>query len=329
MPRRTPYRDFENLVDLLEQFDAGETITRTFICERYGVREACAYRMMDFLEAMRGDSVITSRHNRSKALRRKPDAPGDLSRATLLKLAEMAVTPMLGTDTHRRLLSLYQTERRQLDPQQAELLVRLEWALHHRARPALPSAPGTLDRWIDALQHHRHVHLRYQRQDGEEHEYIIEPLTLLLHRDLIYLRARRTETNQVRTFVLDGVLSCDVLDTTFPPPTPDEVDPGRVFRRAFGIWLPEHTTNEPVKLEVRGPVLHRLRRRPVHPSQRIVVGHGGWCRVELDVDPCPELLGWVLSALPDVRVQGPETLRHSVRRTLDEARAAHGDPHPS
>ena len=194
-----------------------------------------------------------------------------------------------------------------------------------------------LDRKLVALPEHRKDHSRdndvleevltavinehvatahYARVNGPTKEYRLHPLSLVVYKQSLYLFARDVEANlQIKTFALDRFRHFSANKREHFD-YPEEYDPSQQFADAFGI-----ISGEPVDIALR---FHRrvapyIRERIWHRSQELHPQRDGGLRMTMRVAVQPELVSWVLSFGPDVRVEAPIELHEKIRRLHREA----------
>lgn len=321
MPQAASDHRCVDLVSLVDAFDRGEAITADWIQDRFGIQQPAAYRMMGLLRKVREGRFRAHRVQRRNTLTPLDLPKGDLDRAVALLLASRSLELLRGTEVHRHLVSLLDSERARLRSSGLEALERLEW------RVGIPSAgPAITDvhragfsHWLDGILNRRVIRMRYRRRDGREDGYEVEPWGLVLKDRLPQLVARKRDAVRPRLFRLERILWSEVTPQAFRPPTRAASDTTQLFARAFGTWLPEDPTGCPVRLLVRDSLARRLHDEPAHPSQRMGAAVDGWTPLEFDVDVCPDLEAWLLGHCPDVRVVGPPCLAARLVQRLRDA----------
>lgn len=194
-----------------------------------------------------------------------------------------------------------------------------------------------LDRKLVALPEHRKDHSRdndvleevltavinehvatahYARVNGPTKEYRLHPLSLVVYKQSLYLFARDVEANsQIKTFALDRFRHFSANKREHFE-YPEDYDPEQQYTDAFGI-----ISGEPVDVALR---FHRrvapyIRERIWHRSQDLQPQRDGGLRLTMKVAVQPELVAWVLSFGPDVRVEAPNELQEKIRRLHREA----------
>lgn len=193
-----------------------------------------------------------------------------------------------------------------------------------------------LDRKLVALPEHRKDHARdndvleevlnavvneqvatahYARVNGPTKEYKLHPLSLVVYKQSLYLFAYDQDAEQIKTFALDRFRHFTVNKREHFE-YPEDYDPAKHYEHAFGIM-----NGEPVEVCLR---FHRraapyIRERIWHHSQELHPQRDGGVRLTMQVALQHELLQWVLSFGPDVRVEAPPELTDKIRRLHREA----------
>lgn len=194
-----------------------------------------------------------------------------------------------------------------------------------------------LDRKLVALPEHRKDHSRdndvleevltavinehvatahYARVNGPTKEYRLHPLSLVVYKQSLYLFARDVEASgQIKTFALDRFRHFSANKREHFE-YPEDYDPEAQYADAFGIM-----NGEPVEVILR---FHRrvapyVRERIWHRSQELSSLRDGSVRLSMRVAVQPELVSWVLSFGPDLRVEAPVELHEKIRRLHREA----------
>ncbi len=172
---------------------------------------------------------------------------------------------------------------------------------------------------ISALVLEKTVHVRYRGWNGTKE---LEPLTLMVYKEGLYLIARKGEGQPA--FVLSVPLIEDVeLGRPFTPP--DDWDPARYRGERFGMF-PGETTD--VSLRCHPKLRNYLETRIWGEDQRVEETVEGDVRFHLRTTLSPEFVSWVCAFGPDVLVESPAELRDDVcarmRAALERYQAAGG-----
>jgi len=146
----------------------------------------------------------------------------------------------------------------------------------------------------------------------------VEPLTLLTHKQGLYLLARERGEERVLTFAVDRIASFDAGTETFDYPS--GYSPQQQTEGAFG--LVSGKDRHKVVLEFTAAVAQLVVERRFHPSQKARRAASGGVILEMTLgNLSAELLSFVLSYGPDVRVVQPPALQAQAARAHKVAAA--------
>ena len=180
-----------------------------------------------------------------------------------------------------------------------------------------------IDEVLSAVVYQNPAAAFYAKVGGTTRRYDLEPLTLAIYKQGLYLFARDTGAEgRIKTFAIDRFRSFrrargEHFDY------PDDYDPHSLFSDAFGII---GGTPRTVTLRFHRRVAPYIQERVWHPSQELQALPDSSLRLTMQVGVGPELESWVMSFGPDVHVEAPDELADRVRRR--HAEAARG-PDPS
>lgn len=169
--------------------------------------------------------------------------------------------------------------------------------------------PELLDEIVSALLYSNPADAEYRAPRGVGKVYRLEPLTLAIYRQGLYLFARDTAEGRVKSFAVERFVRFSRLRRErFSYPA--DYEPRAVFADSFGI-----TGGPPVELAaVFSPaVAPFVRERRWHHSQAVQVLPDGGLRLRLQVANTPELREWLLGFGPDVLVEAPVELADWLR----------------
>jgi predicted DNA-binding transcriptional regulator YafY len=180
------------------------------------------------------------------------------------------------------------------------------------------------DEILSALLYRNPVDARYRRARGVPKDYVLEPFTIAIYRQGLYLFARDVEEDRVKTFAIERFLSfARRRKEKFE--RPQAWDPRDFVADAFGI-----TVGRPQTVVVRfsEEVAEFIRERCWHQSQVFADLAGGGVRMTIRCAITPELKQWILGFGADARVEEPAELRDEIRDTLVSAAAHYQDEGP-
>jgi len=167
-----------------------------------------------------------------------------------------------------------------------------------------------------ALLYQYRCRLRYTPPHRVTEEYLFDPYTLLFFSNSLYLGGYAHNRQALRLFLLDRLESVEVLEERFE--VPEEYGPEDLTGSAFGL-----IEGESFELQVRfgAEVAHLVRERLWHPSQSLVEQPDGSLLLTLQASGEKEILAWLYSYLPHVRVLAPGHLAEAFQQGLANALA--------
>ncbi len=177
-----------------------------------------------------------------------------------------------------------------------------------------------LDEILTALLRQNPARALYARVAGPTRAYHLHPYTLGVYRQGLYLFAWDVDDEKVKTFAIDRFRAFH-RDRKLHFDYPEGYAPHDVVADSFGIIGGPLTD---VRLRFRKAAAPYIRERRWHPSQRVEDGPDGSAILHMQVGRSYELLSWILSFGPDVRVESPEDLALQVQHL--HTQAARGGP---
>jgi predicted DNA-binding transcriptional regulator YafY len=188
-----------------------------------------------------------------------------------------------------------------------------------------------LPKIVDALIRQHVLAVRYYGVDGGGKDHRLEPYTLAMYREGLYLIGRTDRGDHVTRLAVERIDSAEpLLDESGEPVTftyPAGYSPDTHFEGQFGLMDGDQVD---VEIEIQNAETDaRLSDRRIHPTQKIVGrtprrGRPYEKRVlQMKVRGTRELKNWVLTWTPYVRVVKPEALRAEVHAALAEGMRLH------
>lgn len=177
------------------------------------------------------------------------------------------------------------------------------------------------DPWIwesiaKALSAGETLEAEYTKFNGETAAYLLDPYHLIAYHGDWYLLAYHHRRERVATFALSRIRGVRSTGSLFE--ARDDFDPDAWLRRGFGIAGGEKPIK--VRLLFSPGVATYIRERTWHPSQETIDRQDGSVELRLETTGWKELVRFVLSWQPDVRILAPRKLRDRVdekmRRSL-------------
>ena len=156
------------------------------------------------------------------------------------------------------------------------------------------------------------IRATYQTFDGRVADYELHPFHLLAYHGNWYLMAWNMEKERVATFALSRFRRIAATGQAFTRPV--EFSPETYARQAFGIV----GGGEPLKVRLlfEPKLAVYITERQWHPSQEFRARTEGRVEMRLETTGRKELVRWILSWMPDVKVLAPKSLRDRIDEKL-------------
>jgi proteasome accessory factor B len=173
---------------------------------------------------------------------------------------------------------------------------------------------------LGGLMRDQLVRIRYRRPDGKLTTHVVEPLTLLLYREALYLIANSRTSKTARTrFAVDRITSATWLkgeDFDYP----EDYDPAQVLDGAFGLTSGD---TENVEILFEPDQARYVMERDWHPTQKFKKLPDGRVRMTMTVSGTQDVLLWLVGHTGTFEVVSPPRLRDDVKARLEAAKKAH------
>jgi len=158
------------------------------------------------------------------------------------------------------------------------------------------------------------IRAEYQTFTGRHSRYDLHPYHLLAYHGNWYVLARNVEKDQVETFALSRFRRIEPGSGRFTRPA--EFNPETFARQAFGIVGGE----EPIKVRLlfEPKLAVYITERQWHPTQEFRTRTDGRIEMRLETTGRKELIRWVLSWMPDVKVLAPKSLHDRIVEKLQD-----------
>ncbi len=174
-----------------------------------------------------------------------------------------------------------------------------------------------------ALLKQQRCKLHYRPAQRRRSSYLVDPYTLLFFKNALYIGGYAHNRKALRLFAVERIETLEILDERFE--VPEDYRSESLTGTAFG--LVDEGESLPVRLAFDAAVAHLIRERIWHPSQQIEKTADGGLILSFAASGEKEILSWVYSFIPHVRVLGPESLRQKfvdgLTRSLEfQAKAA-------
>ena len=171
---------------------------------------------------------------------------------------------------------------------------------------------------IEAIQENVELIIDYQRYEGHNETFHIQPYALKVYNRHWYVLGFLKEQNAIRQVALDRILTLNKTLKHFT--LPDGFDARKYYAHTVGIFVNEELKPEKVRIRVYGKQVEYMRALPLHRSQEEVLTKiNQFSEFEYKVCLTPELTTQLLSFGERVEVLSPPELRDEIKRRLKEA----------
>lgn len=162
------------------------------------------------------------------------------------------------------------------------------------------------------------VRMTYRKFNGETKTYTVEPYHLFAYHGNWYLLARRDDTDKKwSTFAISRIQSLTGTGITFK--AEPGFDPKERIRQAFGISQGEKPFK--VRLLFASTIATYIEERIWHPSQEMKRREDGSLEMAFETTGWKELVRWILSWQPDVKVLSPNRLQERIELKMRQGLA--------
>lgn len=156
-----------------------------------------------------------------------------------------------------------------------------------------------------ALLKQRQIEISYRPAKRKSETYRVDPYTLLFFKNALYLGGYAHNRQALRLFAIERIESLQLLPERFE--VPDDYEAGALTGAAFGLI--DDGALQRIELLFDREVAHLVQERIWHPEQQLELNNDGSLLLRFDAAGDKEILAWIYSFVPHVRVLAPESLR--------------------
>ncbi len=160
----------------------------------------------------------------------------------------------------------------------------------------------------------------YQKFDGQCGWYELEPYHMISYRGNWYVLARDLAKERMATYPMSRLRTVDGTGRYFVIPRGFKVTDH--VETTFGIIRGDEVMD--VRLVFAPKVATYVKERVWHPSQKIIERRDGGIELRMKTAGWKELVRWILSWQPDVKVLAPAKLRKRITEKIQQAYAMGG-----
>lgn len=226
-----------------------------------------------------------------------------------------------GTDLHNQLSIVIGKLFEGASPQTRQQLSQLgkKLAIVHHGPKSYRAQAEVLDDLLSALLYDELVDLWYRPPGQKARHHLVEPLTLLLYREALYLLCHSRTREERRIFAVDRITKSERRrgeKFTYPA----DHSPEGVLDGCFGLM-----GGEPVEVEILfdAAQAHYVRERRWHPTQTFEDLPDGRVRMRMRVSGEADVALWLLGHTGTAEVVAPRELREQVRAASKKALQQH------
>ncbi len=168
-----------------------------------------------------------------------------------------------------------------------------------------------------ALLKQQRCRIVYRPAQRSSQSYLIDPYTLLFYKNALYVGAYAHNREGIRLFAIDRIEAVWLESRRFE--IPEDYRPGQLTGAAFGLI--DDGPGYELELHFSDRIAHLIRERIWHPQQQIVEHQDGSLTLRFFASGDKEILSWLYSYVPHVRVINPSALRHQFVAGLQSALA--------
>jgi len=321
--RSKKYSQAARLHDLIRILEARYGATVDELVEECQVTRRTIYRdLQAIIDA--GYPLVTERQADGHVLygfiagfSKIPPITFSLEELMTLYLCRGQLDFLQGTPFQDDLAAIFARIRSNLPPRSVAHLERL-------AEASAPRFQGFKDysqQW-DLIQNLRQALLKQQRCDmvykpaqRERADYRIDPYTLLFFKNGLYIGGYAHNRQALRLFAVERIETLTILPERFDVRSDYSVE--QLTGTAFGLI--EEGEARQLEIEFAAEIAHLIRERIWHPDQRIEEHTDGSLTLRFSASGDREILAWLYSFVPHVRVVEPQQLRRQFAEGLKKA----------
>ena len=157
----------------------------------------------------------------------------------------------------------------------------------------------------------------YHPAKREVQQYLVDPYTLLFFKNGLYAGGYAHNRNDLRLFAVERIISVTVQSERFE--VPEDYHAAQLTGSAFGL-IDDGPTHQ-LELLFGAEAAHLIRERIWHPDQVIEELEDGSLILKFGASGDREILAWLYSFIPHVRILSPPALQNAFVAGLHEGLA--------
>lgn len=320
--RRSQQHRLRRMVEMIrEGMIDGRLRNTTDFTREFGVKRLTCNRDLDVLRDDEGAPVAYDASRRGFYLTdaewRLPPVRLTRREVFAFSVAQRMLEPFRGTPLDAGLSSLFDKIADSLEGAVTVDARALTRSIHVVGEDRTQIDPERWLRAAEAADRREVLDIRYRRFEGVVKAYRVRPVHLIAYHGDWYVAAFRRDREGASLFALSRVLAIRAAKCEIP--IPGDWSAQAYFREAFGISHGEETFS--VRLRFSPKVGAYIENRVWHPDQTVRRRRDGSVELAFTTSGWKELVRWVLSWQPDVKVLAPVRLRLRVEQKMREALA--------
>ena len=314
---RSQYYRIRRIVQMVREGSAGENPPNsTDFMAQFGISRRTVARDLDFLrdEERAPLAYDDARHGFRLSDKTYALPPVTISRqeAFSFALARKLLAHYEGTPLHLDMRSVLDKIAESLE---GDITIEPDWLSEHVG--VLPEDHVRIDPdvWAQLAGHverREAIRTAYQTFTGRTSAYELHPYHLLAYHGNWYVLARNVPKNQIETFALSRFRRIAPGGDIFTRPA--DFNPKTYARQAFGITGGEKPMK--VRLLFEPKLAVYITERQWHPTQEFRTRADGRVELRMETTGRKELIRWVLSWMPEVKVLAPQSLHDRIVEKL-------------
>ncbi len=165
-----------------------------------------------------------------------------------------------------------------------------------------------------ALLKQRRCRLSYRPAQRRCASYLVDPYTLLFYKNGLYLGGYAHNRQALRLFAIERIESLELLEERFEVPEDFRAD--ALTGAAFGLI--DDGAAQQTEIQFGKDVAHLVQERIWHPQQQFEKQPDGSLVLRFSAAGDKEILAWLYSFLPHVRVLAPDSLQKKFIQGLQD-----------
>jgi len=310
-----------------EMLDARPSVTISELMETFGVSRRTVYNDLRALEdagvplysepGPSGEAMWTMQH-----AAKRTSLTLTIGQILSLGLSRLMLSFLEGTDLHGELTTVMGRMGQGLSPKLSAYVRQLErkMAVVHVGPKSYADKVDVLNDILTGLLYDELVEICYRPPGKRVRKHLVEPYTLVVYAEALYLVGFSRTRNERRTFAVERMEDASWLrgqGFTYPA----DYSPEAHTDGSFGI-----TRGEPTEVEILFDAQEApyIKERTWHPSLSFDTTKDRRLRMRMRVSSTIELLQWLLGRARSAEIVKPADLRRQAREIFTAAAARHG-----